>query len=223
MAEAEAEDRPLALTRVHPSSSSNEEDAVKTMLRKRRIKLCGWVTLALLLVHVIVIVILALTVFKVKDPKVKIKGITITNLDVEVVQTSTPQVNLNMSMIIGMSIKNPNVASFKISNTSTTTMYYRGVAVGDAGIPSVNVKARHTTAMNVTVVVLADRLASIPDLYEDVIVRGKMNMSTYSVIKGRVKIWFIKKHAKVKMNCTMTITISRRDIEDLSCKYKVKL
>jgi hypothetical protein len=84
------------------------------------------------------------------------------------------------------------------------------------------IKARKTSGLNVTVDVMADRLVSSPNLLGDV-ANGEMIMSTYSVIPGRVKMLFIKKHVEVKMNCTMTINISKRGIEDLNCKHKVKL
>lgn len=211
---------PLAPSRIHPTSDE-EAQTHKTTNRRRRIKLCVCISTSLILLIVIVIVILAFTVFKVKDPKVTTNEITITNLNTQLTQFPTPQVKINMSMLVNMSIKNPNIASFKLGN-STATVYYRGVAVADAQIPPGLVKARKTTGMNVTAVVMADRLASNSDLLTDVM-KGEMNMSAYLVIPGRVKILFIKKHAEVRMNCTIKVNISSREIQDLSCQRKVKL
>ncbi|XP_057454698.1 late embryogenesis abundant protein At1g64065-like [Lotus japonicus] len=208
------QERPLAPARVHV-----DEEALKTK-RKRKIKWCGCVTVPIL-VLVIVIVILAFTVFKVKEPKVTTKGITITDFDLILNQGTTPTVKLNMTMMIDMSIKNPNVGSFKLGNT-TTTIYYRGAVVAEARTPPGMVKARKTSGMNVTVDILADRLASSPNLMTDVI-GGKMTMDTYSIIPGRVKIVFVKKHVEVRMNCTVTVNISSRAIQDMICKRKVKL
>jgi len=212
--------RPLAPVRVHPRSD-DEEKALKTMNRRRKIKLCGCVTAILLLLLVIVIVILAFTVFKVKDPKVTTNEIQLTNFDVNLVQIPTPQVKINMTMVVNMSIKNDNIASIKLGN-STTTVYYRGITVADAVIPPGLVKAKKTTRLNVTIEVMADRLVSSPNLLGDVH-QGEMVMNTYSEIPGRVKILFIKKHVEMKMNCTMTINISKRAIQDMICTHKVKL
>ncbi|KEH18783.1 putative Late embryogenesis abundant protein, LEA-14 [Medicago truncatula] len=212
--------RPLAPVRVHPRSD-DEEKALKTMNRRRKIKLCGCVTAILLLLLVIVIVILAFTVFKVKDPKVTTNEIQLTNFGVNLVQIPTPQVKINMTMVVNMSIKNDNIASIKLGN-STTTVYYRGITVADAVIPPGLVKAKKTTRLNVTIEVMADRLVSSPNLLGDV-VQGEMVMNTYSIIPGRVKILFIKKHVEMKMNCTMTINISKRGIENMTCTHKVKL
>ncbi|XP_058754295.1 uncharacterized protein LOC131627457 [Vicia villosa] len=213
--------RPLAPVRVHPRSD-DEEKALRKTNRRRKLKLCGCVTSILLLLIVIVIVILVFTVFKVKDPNVTTNEIHLTNFGVNLVQLPTPQVKLNMTMVVNMSIRNSNRASFKLGN-STTSVYYRGISVADAVIPpGLVIKARKTSGLNVTVDVMADRLASSPNLVGDV-VQGEMIMNTYSVIPGRVKILFIKKHVEVKMNCTMTIDISKRGIKDLNCKHKVKL
>lgn len=210
------QERPLA-----PARDINEP-AHKSKRHQRRIKLCLCITVIFLLL-VIVILILAFTVFKVQEPKVTTNGITLKNLDLTLDPTPIPRVNLNMSMLIDMSIKNPNAASFKLGNT-TTIIYYRGATVAEARTPPGLVKARRTSGMNVTVDIMADRLASSPDLVADVLVRGKMIMDTYSVISGRVKILFVKKHVEVRMNCTVTVDISSRAIyQDMSCKRKVKL
>lgn len=213
--------RALAPVRVHPRSDY-EEKALKKMNHRRNLKLCGCVTAILLLLLVIVIVILVFTVFKVKDPTVTTNEIQLTNFGLNLVQLPTPQVKINMTMLVNMSIKNSNRASFKVGN-STTLVYYRGISVADAVIPAgLVIKARKTSGLNVTVDVMADRLASSSDLLRDVL-QGEMIMNTYSVIPGRVKILFIKKHVEVKMNCTMTIDISKRGIQDMNCKHKVKL
>lgn len=189
-------------------------------MRLRRIKLCGCVSAIFLLLLVIVIVILAFTVFKVKDPKITTNSFTLTNLDL-IVSPMSNNVNVNMTLLIDMSIKNPNSASFKFGNT-TTTIYYHGVTVAEAWIPPGLVKARRTSRMNVTADVLADRLASSPDLMIDVR-SGHMTMNTYTMIAGRVKVLIIKKHVKLRMNCTVNVNISSRTIQDIHCRRKVKI
>lgn len=215
MAETE-QARPLAQVEAHPSN--DEEVSIKKMRRKRKIKMCVYGNIAFTLLGIILNIILANTVFKVKDPKVTTNGITLTNLDFKVVQTSTLQVEMNMSMLVDMSIKNPNIASFKLGN-STTTVYYRGVAVADVLIPPGLVKARRTSRLNATLVIMADRLGSSPDLLADVR-NGEMNLSSYSVIPGRVKILFIKKHVEVGMDCNVTVNIISRETQDMICKVR---
>ncbi|XP_027337378.1 late embryogenesis abundant protein At1g64065-like [Abrus precatorius] len=210
--------RPLAPATDH---SSDDEEALKSKHR-RRIKVCGCVTATLLLL-VIVIVILIFTVLKVKDPKLTTNEITLTTLDISINNAIPPQVKVNMSMLVDMSIKNPNAASFKFNENSTTTIFYHGTSIAAVKIPSGLAKARRTLRMNATVDIMADRLAnSSPDLVKDVR-KGEMTMNSYSVIPGRVKVLFVKKHVEIRMNCTLTINISSREVQDMACQRKVKL
>ncbi|KAK2406952.1 late embryogenesis abundant protein [Trifolium repens] len=173
--------------------SDDEEKALNTKNRRRKFKLCGCVTAILLLLLVIVIVILVFTVFKVKDPKVTTNEVQLTNFDV----------NAEHPLDLEIAQQRYTIGVYRLRMHNV-------------------IKARKTSGLNVTVDVMADRLVSSPNLLGDV-ANGEMIMSTYSVIPGRVKMLFIKKHVEVKMNCTMTINISKRGIEDLNCKHKVKL
>ncbi|KAK6142778.1 hypothetical protein DH2020_023126 [Rehmannia glutinosa] len=117
--------------------------------------------------------------------------------------------------------KNPNYASFRYQNT-TTTLYYRGAVIGEARGPPGRAKARRTMRMNVTVDVITDRVLNQPDLGSD-INSGLITMSSYTVVGGRVKIFVVKKHVTVRMNCSMTVNITSRAIQQQKCKRKVKL
>ncbi|TKY45814.1 Late embryogenesis abundant protein [Spatholobus suberectus] len=147
-------------------------------------------------------------------------GVKITKL--ELVNTITPKPGANMSLIADVSVKNPNVASFRYSNT-TTSLYYRGVMVGEARGPPGRAKARRTIRMNVTVDVITDRIISIPDFGTD-LGSGLLTMCSFSRVPGQVKILnLFKRHVVVKMNCSTTFNISTRAIKEQSCQRKVKL
>ncbi|KAK9279434.1 hypothetical protein L1049_013113 [Liquidambar formosana] len=202
--------------------SSDDDEAVlhlKKIRRKNCIRCCGCIA-ALMLIQAIVIVILIFTVFRVKDPIIKMNGVTVTKLDL--INGTTPRPGTNMSIIADVSVKNPNVASFKYSNT-TTSLYYHGTLVGEARGPPGQAKARRTMRMNITVDIITDRLMSNPNLNSDV-ASGLLSMSSYSRIGGRVKIMkIIKKHVTVKMNCTLTVNISSQAIQEQKCKRHVDL
>ncbi|KAF3974409.1 hypothetical protein ACB098_11G072700 [Castanea mollissima] len=212
--------RPLAPATDLPSSDHDEAALyIQKLKRKRCIKCCGIIS-ALLLLQAIAVIILIFTVFKVKDPIIKMNGVTITKL--ELINNTIPKPGVNMSLIANVSVKNPNVASFKYSNT-TTTLFYHGSIVGEARGPPGKAKPRRTMQMNITVDIITDRLISNPNLQLDV-GSGLLTMSSYSKIPGRVKMLsIIKKHVVVKMNCTMTVNISSRAIQDQKCKRKVSL
>ena len=126
---------------------------------KKLMKRCAC-PLASLLLLAIVIIVLIFTVFRVKDPVITMNSIKITKL--QLVNTMSQQPGANMSLVADVSVKNPNVASFRYSNT-TTSLYYHGVIVGEARGPPGRAKARRTLRMNVTIDVITDRVVSSPD------------------------------------------------------------
>lgn len=212
--------RPLALATDRPSSDDDETALLAQKIRRKRcIKCCGFIA-AIILIEVVVVVILIFTVFRVKDPIIKMNGVTVTRL--EVANNTAPQPGANMSLTADVSVKNPNVAAFKYSNT-TTTLFYHGTVIGEARGPPGQAKPRRTMRMNITVDIITDRLLSSPNLQADVS-SGLLNMSSYSRIPGRVKILkIIKRHVVVKMNCTLTVNISSQAIQEQKCKRKVSL
>ncbi|XP_022757464.1 late embryogenesis abundant protein At1g64065-like [Durio zibethinus] len=212
--------RPLAPASVLPSSDGGEAALhLKTVRRKKCIKCCGIIA-ALMIIQAVVIIILIFTVFRVKDPVIKMNGVIVTKL--ELINGTTPKPGSNISLIADVSVKNPNVASFKYRNT-TTTLYYYGTVVGDARGPAGRAKARRTMRMNITVDIITDRLLASPNLVADVS-SGTLTMSSYSRIGGRVNMFnIIKRYVTVKMNCSMTVNISSQAIQEQKCKRKVDL
>lgn len=212
--------RPLAPARHRLSSDDDEVAKLLHGLRRRRcIKCCGCVA-AIILVHVVVVVILIFTVFEVKNPVIKLNGITIEKL--ELVNGTTPRPGVNMSLTADVSVKNPNYASFRYRNT-TTTLFYRGTVIGEARGPPGKARARRTVSMNMTVDIIPDTLMSNPSLQTDYS-SGIMPLSTYSRIPGRVKILrIVKKHVVVKLNCSISVNITSRSIQEQKCKRHVNL
>ncbi|KAK4415893.1 hypothetical protein Salat_2696700 [Sesamum alatum] len=219
MVETSEQVRPLALASDRPTSSDDEESAVPGTRRRRWVKCCGCIA-AVVLVQAIVVVILIFTVFKVKDPIIRMTGVTVQRLEL-IAGTTTPRPGSNMTLNAHVSVKNPNYASFKYQNT-TTALYYRGTVIGEARVPPGRARARRTMRMNVTVDVMTDRILSQPHLSSD-INSGLVAISSYTRVGGRVKMFIIKKHVTVTMNCTITINATSQAIHQHKCKLKVKL
>ena len=212
--------RPLAPAAERPSSDDDDVAAhLKKIRRRKFIRCCGCIA-GLILIQAVVIITLIFTVFRIKDPVIKMNKISVTQL--ELVNNTTPKAGTNMSLTADVSVKNPNVASFKYSNT-TTTLYYHGTVVGEARGPPGRAKPRRTMRMNITVDIITDRLMSSPNLAAEM-GSGLLTMSSYSRIPGRVKMLnIIKRHVVVKMNCTITVNISSQAIQEQKCKRKVNL
>ncbi|XVE73796.1 hypothetical protein DITRI_Ditri11bG0147200 [Diplodiscus trichospermus] len=212
--------RPLAPPSDLPSSDYGEAALhLKKVQRKKCIKCCGFIA-ALLIIAAVVIIILTFTVFRVKDPIIKMNGVTVTNL--ELINGTIPKPGSNISVIADVSVKNPNIASFKYRNT-TTALYYYGTVVGDARGPAGRAKAHRTMQMNITIDIMIDRLLASPNLVADVS-SGMLAMSSYSRVGGRINMLnVIRKHVTVKMNCSMKVNISTQEIQEQKCKRKVDL
>ncbi|EEF50597.1 late embryogenesis abundant protein At1g64065 [Ricinus communis] len=211
--------RPLAPS-ADRTSSDDEEATIhlKKTRRRRCIKCCGCIT-ASLLVPAIVIVILIFTVFRVKDPTIKLNNVIITHM--ELINNTIPKPGTNISLVADLSVKNPNIVSFKYDNT-TSALYYHGVLVGEARGPPGHSKARRTMRLNATIDLVADKLISNPNLNTDA-ATGLLTVDSYTKLPGKVKILIIKKHVTIKMNCSLTVNISSQAIQSQKCKNKVDL
>lgn len=213
--------KPLALNQqnhtsspsIYPITITDEESGPTSgarYLRRRRCMIgCCGCCVAITLLLGIVILILSFTVFKIKDPSVTINYINFTDLDAGL-GTNTDPISANITLNANLAIKNPNIVSFKLKN-STTDFYYKGQTIGVAYAPSGEVGAYKTTVMNVTVDVLTDKaVKAAPALNISGLVVGQdLNLTSYTDINGRVNILGIyKRNIDVMLNCTYTVEYS---------------
>ncbi|KAG8055518.1 hypothetical protein GUJ93_ZPchr0001g33031 [Zizania palustris] len=220
VAEKNEPTRPLAIPSpsVHPAASDEEEYAAaaasnakrwrKTQyLRRRRCALwCGGCCVTSVVVVGIVVLALALTVFKVKDPELTMNRVTLEGVDGDL-GTGRHPVSVNATLNADISIKNPNVASFRFDR-SETDFYYTGETVGVAYAPDGEVGADRTVRMNVTLDLLADRISPNVNI-TDLIFGQDYNLTSYTAISGRVNVLGIyKRDLNIKMNCTITLEVS---------------
>ncbi|XP_044500996.1 uncharacterized protein LOC123222357 [Mangifera indica] len=194
--------------------------SVKKVRRRKYVKCCGCIT-ALLLILALVTVILLSTVFGMKEPELKLNSFTVTQL--KLISGRIPEPGFNMSFIADISVKNPNVASYRYSNT-TTSLYYHGMFVGEARGPPGYAKAQETLRMNLTVDIITDRLLSSPNLQSDY-VSGLLPVVSYTRVGGKANILNVfKMHVTVTMNCSVALNISSQGIQEHKCsKRKVDL
>lgn len=189
--------------------------------RRRLIQICCCMTALLVILAVVILIILIFTVFRVKNPKIKLNNLIVTKL--ELVNGTIPKPGANISLIADISVKNPNVASFKYGDNITTCLYHRGDLVGEARGPPGLVRARRTLRMNLTVDLIADRAMSIPNLSAD-IGSDILVLDSYTRVGGRANIWnLFKRHVVVRWNCSSKLNMSSLQIYQLNCKRKVHL
>lgn len=210
--------KPLTPFSFRTRSDEDEEISTEVKIRQRKyIKCCGSVT-AVLLVLAVTLLVLGFTVFHIKDPRVRMNSVT---LQLRNGNFSLSQGG-NITLTADVSVKNPNAASFRYSN-STTTVYYGGSMVGEAQIPSGKAKARRTVRMNLTVDIITDKIAAVPSLANDWS-SGALAMNSYTKLSGRVKILNIfKKKVVVQLNCTMTYNVLSQEIQNQKCNSGVRV
>ncbi|KAJ8621578.1 hypothetical protein MRB53_030107 [Persea americana] len=204
-------DRVLPIDEEAPTSKWSSS---KKLHNKRWILCCGCCT-AIVLILSIIVLVLVLTVFQIKDPNMTLNSVRIDGM-------SPTLASLNVTLIADISIKNPNVASFKFGN-STTVISYDDRTIGEGLIPPGKAPARRTIRMNVTVDVLASQLLGDANILRDLAL-GNVTVNSYTKMGGRVNLLNIfKKHADVIMNCTVTMSVFNQTILEQNCKRKVKM
>ncbi|KAL8088896.1 hypothetical protein AgCh_038601 [Apium graveolens] len=205
---------------VIPNEIVSPRSIIKKERLEKRYKLCCACTFLAIFIIGFILVILFLTVFKVKKPK-----INLTSMKIKGLQGANP-FNLapitNLTAIADVSVKNPNIASFKIKN-GTTGIYYEGVQVADSQIPRWNAKAKKTTDINVTMEFMLQKILSVSGLVED-LTAGSIPLNTKTRIKGNVDIiGIIKKTIAVKLDCNFKFLIANQTIQNHKCNSTVKL
>lgn len=200
---------------------SSDEEEVKWQsprkLHKRRCIICCGCSTAIFLLLAIVVLVLVLTVFRIKDPIMTMKSVRLDGMNIG----SNPSA-LNMTLTAGVSVKNPNVASFKFGDGMAHVSYKEKI-IGEGRIPAGRALARRTLLMNVTVVVIIDQIFGDSDIVKDAI-SGNVTVNSYTKLGGKVNLLNIfKKRAVVEMNCTITMSVVNQSIVDQKCKESVKL
>ncbi|XVF13050.1 hypothetical protein REPUB_Repub08aG0174300 [Reevesia pubescens] len=209
--------KPLAPVAFQTPSDDEKALSKQMKLEKRiYIQCCGCIA-ALSLILAVVVLILFFTVFRIHDPKIRVNSVTIQRLELLVLPNRTLRTDVNVTLLVDVSVKNPNVATFKFNN-STTLIYYAGRVVGEGNHLQGKAKARRTLRRNVTVEIVPDKILAVPSLMTD-LGSGALNISSYTRISGRVKIInIIKKNVVVKFNCTMNYRLSGGDFHGEKCK-----
>lgn len=200
---------------------SNSDSKSPSAARRRRscIKCCGC-ALAILVIAAVTMIVLAFTVFHVEGPTVKMTSVAVDPLPTY--PNGTIRTDANVTLVAGVSVKNPNVASFRFGNT-TTTVSYGGEAVGEGLTPAGVARARRTATMNLTVEIAMAKILGSPGFLRDY-GAGALTMDSYTRIEGRVKILnVVKKKVVVKLNCTVTYNTKKQVIDRQNCKRHVSL
>ncbi|KAE8647844.1 hypothetical protein Csa_000176 [Cucumis sativus] len=181
--------------------------------RNKYIMCCGCFA-ALLLILAVIGIVLGFTVFHIKTPDIKIDSLSFPN--------DTLSSNSGIIVVASVSVRNPNVASFKYSKASIE-IYYHDKVIGEGETPPGEVKAKDTLRMNVTVEIEPWKMDDASSLIKDWN-SGSLSISSYTEIPGRVKILgSIKKNYLVKISCSLTYNSKSKTIQGQDCDQRVRI
>ncbi|XP_004300836.1 PREDICTED: uncharacterized protein LOC101297936 [Fragaria vesca subsp. vesca] len=210
--------KPLApSSRYSVRSHDLEEDVVASVhlkLTQRKYVHCCGLASAMFLILAVIAIVLGFTVFHVKGPKITMNGVTITN--------GSLTNGSNITIMVDVSIKNPNVASFRYENTSTL-VYFNGTEVGEGRSPAGVAKARRTMRMNVTVDIVPAKILAVPEFNKES-KAGALTFTSFTSAHGKVKVAMVKKNVVVELNCTMVYNLASGGIQaGDKCRRRVRL
>lgn len=93
----------------------------------------------MILFIVVVLIVLSFTILQVKEPVVRMNSVTFLGLD-RINRTGSTS-SANLTVMAYVSVKNPNIASYRFGNASSS-LFYDEVLIGEARIDTGIAKAR---------------------------------------------------------------------------------
>ncbi|KAF8719445.1 hypothetical protein HU200_024162 [Digitaria exilis] len=197
----------------------------KSTIRRRRVLLCVSfaVLVALLLAAAAAIVLLA--VLRPRDPVTELLSVNATGVLPSVVNLPTVSVQLNVTFLLAVRVRNPNPAAFR-HGAATTSLYYRGAAVGYGEVPAGTVPSRGAAVVRMNMTVLADRVvaaAGIGGIIADVLA-GEMEFEARTEVPGTVVLLgFVKRGVEARSVCRVAIGVADVKVRRQECHNEARL
>ncbi|QCE12158.1 uncharacterized protein LOC114185991 [Vigna unguiculata] len=183
--------------------------------------MCLVLTLCLIIAILLVMVLLAFTVFRPHEPVSRVDTIKVADMNLGM-DFFSMSVNVNVTLDVGVSVQNRNKFGFEFHNSSAI-LKYKGLLIGEGPIPDGEVSGGETMGMNLTLTIMADRLATSNGVTSD-IASGLIPLSTLVRMFGMVKVLgFIRFHVASTTSCDFTLNISNKTIVDNKCLSKAVL
>nr|XP_017234054.1 PREDICTED: late embryogenesis abundant protein At1g64065 [Daucus carota subsp. sativus] len=159
--------------------------------------------------------------FLARSPKARLRSVTITNLQANSNASSFNNTNLatlNMTMTGEITIDNgKNFGRFELENHKASVIY-ENVSMGEGDVFGGNFGAGKTGSRNITVQVRSNEYLSNNTNFKREIESGFVSLISYGRLRGKVHVTdVIKKHKIAVLNCTMTLNLRDKAIQDLVC------
>ncbi|KAL3521579.1 hypothetical protein ACH5RR_019728 [Cinchona calisaya] len=196
-----------------PANHAKHDIESSELRKKKRMKCLAYVA-AFAVFQTAIILIFVLTIMKVRTPKFRVRSANVESFEVDRA-ANNPSFNLTMNAELG--VKNANFGNYKFQN-STIVFYYGDVSVGEAVIRKTKAGWRSTKKLNVVVNLSSNVVPSNSQLGND-LNSGVLTLHSRSTLNGKVELLFIfKKKKSIKMDCTLTIAVTDKNVRGISCK-----
>ncbi|EES18404.1 hypothetical protein BDA96_09G186200 [Sorghum bicolor] len=210
---------------VPPERDSPPQGPKKTRSRRRRVLLCLAFTVLILLLLAAAVAIALLAVLRPRDPVTELLSVNATGVLPNVVSLPTFSVQLNLTFLLAVRVRNPNPAAFR-HGAATTSLYYRGAAVGYGEVPAGTVPSRGAATVRMNMTVQADRVvaaAGIGGLIADVLA-GEMEYEARTEVPGTVKLLgLVKRSVEARSVCRVVIGVADVSVRRQECDNEAKL
>ncbi|KAJ4826158.1 hypothetical protein Tsubulata_037360 [Turnera subulata] len=203
----------LAPAKSHPRSDEEYAPIKPKSSTPTSSSKCPVYLLAAIVLLTAIALVFSLVVLRPNTPDVELSQVIIEDLKYG---NYSPNPSLNMTLSAEIRIKNSNFGKYEFEN-STASVLYEDVVVGEAKLGQGSVSARKTERMSAVVDVRSQRLSDTKNLSRD-ISSGMLKLSSYARLSGKVLlIKKIKKQKTAIMNCTMTLNLRSRSVQELLC------
>lgn len=199
---------------VNPQIYGWKDGGFATPRHSKKSNKCLVYFLTLIVILSILMLIFALAILRrVQAPRVVLNYVSIPNLSK--INASTP--SLDGTLVAEIDITNNNFGYF-VYEDSSIAFLYQNVTVGTANVTGGRVSARETGRVNVTAIARPTYLLKESRNFSRDEGSGLLELRSYAEFVGRVHVVRIFKLRTSKlMNCTMTLHLATKAIEDLEC------
>ncbi|XP_062179476.1 uncharacterized protein LOC133884125 [Phragmites australis] len=192
--------------------------------RRRRILVCVAFAVLVLLLLAATAAIVLLAVLRPRDPVIELLSVNATGA-VPRVTLPAVSIQLNVTFLLLVRVRNPNPVAFR-HGAATTSLLYRGAAVGDGAVPPGTVPSRGATTVRLNMTVQADRIvaaAGIGGLIADVLA-GEMEFEARTDVPGTVLLLgFVKRRVQARSQCRVVIGVADVKVRRQECHNEAKL
>ncbi|XP_030549661.1 late embryogenesis abundant protein At1g64065-like [Rhodamnia argentea] len=210
--------RPLAPPKIYGRSDEELVPVFKprppSSSRGRCSSKCPVYFLAVVVVLAAIALVFSMIVLRPANPEFALRDVSVKFLN----YTSDDQAPwLSARLAVRATLKNPNFGPFEFKSSNLTVSYY-GTVVGEKALGDGTVWSRETRHVDVTVAVGPSRVAYLKNLSSDM--GGKvLELTSYAKLSGRVHlIKIVKRRLTSVLNCTMSVGLSNRRVQDLKCR-----